>query len=70
MTTYRIVPNHKIYKVQAVKPNGEYRIVGAWRTEEAAVSQLRKLQGEADRADYKPAPGDPRWQPRQPASGR
>jgi len=70
MTTYRIVPNRGTYKVEAVEPDGQHTLLGTWRTEEAAVSHLKKLQGEAQSTDYRPAPGEVGWQPRQNTSGR
>jgi hypothetical protein len=58
MVDYRIVPGRGTYKVELVQPNGQHEVLGTWRTEEAAVSQLRRLQDEAERADYRPAPGE------------
>ncbi|HTI79482.1 MAG TPA: hypothetical protein VL614_03430 [Acetobacteraceae bacterium] len=63
MTDYRIVPKRGTYKVEEVDPNGQHRVVGTWRTEEDAVSHLKKLEAEAQRADYKPAPGEVGWPP-------
>ena len=57
MIAYRIVPDRRTYKVEAIEPNGDCRVVGAWRTEEAAVSQLKELHAQAQRADHQPAPG-------------
>jgi hypothetical protein len=67
VTTYRIIPKRGTYKVEFVDPKGKRWVVGTWRTEEAAVSELRKLQGEANRASYRPAQGELAWQPPQPA---
>jgi hypothetical protein len=68
MTSYRIVPKRGIYKVEFVDPNSKRWVVGTWRTEEDAVSHLRKLQAEAQRADYGPAQGELGWQPPRSAS--
>lgn len=62
MTTYRIVPRRGTYTVEAVEPNGDHKVLDAWRTEEAAVSHLKDLQARALRDGYKPAPGEPGWQ--------
>ena len=59
MTNYRIVPNRGTYKVEYIDPNGRRWVVGTWRTEEAAVLHLRKLQEQAQRADYRSAQGEP-----------
>lgn len=64
MITYRIVPRRGAYNVEAVEPDGRWIVVSQWRTEEAAVSQLRDLELKTHRADYKPAPGEPGWRPR------
>jgi hypothetical protein len=64
MTTYRIVPRRGTYRVELVEPNGHHRTLSSWRTEEAAVSHLKDLQAKAQRAAYKPAQGEPGWQPR------
>ena len=44
MDSYRIVPGHRVYRVEAVDANGNIRIVGTWPTEDAAVSHLKTLQ--------------------------
>jgi hypothetical protein len=59
MMNYRIIPNRGTYKVEFIDPNGKGWVVGTWRTEEAAVSHLRKLQEQAQRADYRSAQGEP-----------
>jgi hypothetical protein len=46
--TYRIVPHRRIYRVEAVSPDGLVTVLGIWRTEEAAVSHLRSLQRQAE----------------------
>lgn len=58
MTTYRIVPRRGTYRVEAVEPNGHARLLGLWRTEEAAVAQLKDLQAKAQRE------AEVGWQPR------
>jgi hypothetical protein len=65
MASYRIIPKRGTYKVELVEPNGQHRVVGTWRTEEAAVSQLRKLEAEAQHSDYKPVQNEVGW-PRHP----
>ena len=64
MITYRIVPRRGTYSVEAIEPDGRRIVVGTWRTEQDAVSQLRDLQLKTHRADYKPAPGGPGSRPR------
>ena len=64
MVTYRIVPRRGAYDVEAIEPDGRPIVVSTWRTEEAAVSQLRDLQLKTQRADHRPAPGEPGWRPR------
>ena len=44
MDSYRIVPGHRVYRVEAVDANGNIRIVGTWPTEDAAISHLKTLQ--------------------------
>jgi hypothetical protein len=61
MTTFRIVPRRGSYTVEAVEPNGDHRVIGTWRTEDAAVSHLKDLQSKALLAVNKPAPGEPGW---------
>jgi hypothetical protein len=65
---YRIIPNRGTYKVEFVDPNGKRWVVGTWRTEETALSHLRKLQEHAQRADYRSAQRELAWEPPQPAS--
>ena len=47
MDSYRIVPGHRVYRVEAVDANGNIRIVGTWPTEDAAISHLKTLQDES-----------------------
>lgn len=56
--SFRIVPNRGTYKVEQIDLNGQRQVVGIWRTEEAAVSHLRKLQGEVQRGANRPAQGE------------
>jgi hypothetical protein len=49
--TYCIVPHRRTYRVEAISATGTHRVLDVWRTEEAAVSQLKTLQISADRAD-------------------
>ncbi len=44
METYRIIPPGRAYRVEAVQPNGQKRLVRSWPTEEAAVSHLKALR--------------------------
>ena len=44
MTTYRVTPVHHGYRVEAVLPDGQRRVVRTWSTEEAAVSHLKALR--------------------------
>ena len=48
METYCIVPYRRTYRVEAISANGVHRVLDVWRTEEAAVSQLKTLQISAD----------------------
>ena len=59
MINYRIVPLARVYRVEAVDQDGRSRLIDTWPTEEAAVSHLRKLQEQAQRADYRSAQGEP-----------
>ncbi len=63
MIEYRIVPKRGTYKVEQVDPNGQHQVVGTWRTEDEAVSQLKELEAEAQRAAYRPAAGTVGWPP-------
>jgi hypothetical protein len=63
MANYRILPKRGTYHVEQLDPQGQYQVVGTWRTEEDALSHLKKLEAEAQRADYKPAHGEIGWPP-------
>ena len=59
METYRIIPLGRAYRVEAVQPNGQKRVVRTWPTEEAAVSHLKALREIAERSGrpFSPAKG-------------
>ena len=61
METYRIVPLRRAYRVEAVQPNGQKRVVRTWPTEEAAVSHLKALREVAERAGRALQPGEKDW---------
>jgi hypothetical protein len=61
METYRIIPRGHTYRVEAVQPNGQTRVVGTWPTEEAAVSHLKALQEVAQRFGVALHPGEKDW---------
>jgi len=64
MTDFRIVPKRATYRVEQLDPTGQYKLVGTWRTEDAAVSHLKRLEAEAERATNRPpAPGEVRGPP-------
>jgi hypothetical protein len=44
VVSYRIVPGHRVYRVEAVDDYGNIRVVGTWPTEDAAISHLKTLQ--------------------------
>ena len=58
MPTYRIVPKRGTYRVEQVEPNGESRVLRTWRTEEEAVSHMRRLELKEHRATHRPLPGE------------
>lgn len=58
MISFRIIPNRGTYKVEVIQPNGPRQVLGTWRTEEEAVSHRKKLEAEAHRGAYRPAPGE------------
>jgi hypothetical protein len=61
METYRIIPLRHAYRVEAVQPNGQKRVVRTWPTEEAAVSHLKALREVADRLGVARQPGEKDW---------
>jgi hypothetical protein len=62
MDSYRIVPGHRVYRIEAVDAYGNIRIVGTWPTEDAAISHLKSLQESADAARRsKKAPFERDW---------
>jgi hypothetical protein len=61
METYRIIPLRHAYRVEAVQPNGQKRVVRTWPTEEAAVSHLRALQEVTERSGVARQPGEKDW---------
>ena len=61
MTTYRIVPHRRAYRVEAVSPNGTAKLLDTLPTEEAAVARLRDLQEKAELANRRMAPGERDW---------
>jgi hypothetical protein len=48
---YRIFPAHRAYKVMAVDPNGDIRLVKTWPTEDEAISHLKSLRQRAELID-------------------
>lgn len=56
--TYRITPIRHGYRVEAVQPNGQSRVVRTWSTEDAAVSHLKALREKAEFADRIFQPGE------------
>jgi hypothetical protein len=56
---YRVTPVHHGYRVEAVQPNGQRRVVRTWPTEEAAISHLKALREMIERAN-RPA-GEKDW---------
>ena len=61
METYRIIPFRRAYRVEAIQPNGQKRVVRTWPTEEAAVSHLKALRGVAERSSRTLQPGEKDW---------
>jgi hypothetical protein len=63
MDRYRIVPGHRVYRVEAVDDaNGTIRIVGTWSTEAAAISHLKTLQEGVEAAGrFRQAPFEKDW---------
>ena len=61
MTTYRITPVYHGYRVEAVQPNGQRRVVRTWATEEAAVSHLKALRARIEQANRQFRPGEKDW---------
>ena len=62
MDSYRIVPGHRVNRIEAVDVYGNIRIVGTWPTEDAAISHLKSLQESADAAGRsKQAPIERNW---------
>ena len=61
MTTYRIIPAHRGYRVEAVQPNGQRRVVRTWSTEDDAISHLKVLQEMIERANCHAHPGEKDW---------
>jgi len=61
METYRITPLRHAYRVEAVQPNGQTRVVRMWPTEEAAVSHLKALREVAERSSRTLQPGEKDW---------
>ena len=58
MENYRIIPFRRAYRVEAVQPNGQKRVVRTWPTEEAAVSHLKALREVAERSSRTLHPGE------------
>jgi hypothetical protein len=61
METYRIIPLGRAYRVEAVQPNGQKRIVQTWPTEEAAVSPLKALREVSERTGRALQTGERDW---------
>jgi hypothetical protein len=61
METYRIIPLGCAYRVEAIQPNGQKRVVRTWPTEEAAVSHLKALREVAERSSHTLQPGEKDW---------
>jgi hypothetical protein len=61
LETYRIIPPGRAYRVEAVHPNGQKRVVRTWPTEEAAVSHLKALREVAERFGHALLPGEKDW---------
>ena len=61
METYRIIPLRRAYRVEAVQPDGQKRVVRTWPTEEAAVSHLKALREVAERSGRILHPGEKDW---------
>jgi hypothetical protein len=61
METYRIIPLRRAYRVEAVQPNGQTKVVRTWPTEEAAISHLKALREVAERAGITLLPGEKDW---------
>jgi hypothetical protein len=63
METFRIVPRNGVYTIEAFEPGGPIRIVSTWRSEAAAVVQLRDLQAKAEHAEQQPIQDTLGWRP-------
>ena len=61
METYRIIPLGGAYRVEAVQPNGQKRVVRTWPTEEAAISHMKALQEVAECSSRTLQPGEKDW---------
>jgi hypothetical protein len=61
MGTYRIIPLGGAYRVEAIQPNGQKRIVRTWPAEEAAVSHLKALREVSERSSHTLHPGEKNW---------
>ena len=61
METYRIIPLHRAYRVEAIQPNGQKRVVRTWPTEEAAISHMKALREVAERSVRVLHPGEKDW---------
>ena len=61
VTTFRIIPVHHGYRVEAVQPNGQTRIVRTWPTEDAAVSHLKALREGTELSNRPFQPGEKDW---------
>ena len=55
------MPLGDAYRVEAVQPNGQKRVVRTWPTEEAAVSHLKALREVAERFVHVLHPGEKDW---------
>ena len=61
METYRIIPLRHAYRVEAIQPDGQKRVVRTWPTEEAAVFHLKALQEVTERFGRALQPGEKDW---------
>jgi hypothetical protein len=61
METYRITPVHHGYRVEAVKPDGQTRVVRTWPTEDEAVSHLKQLRANVELITHRMNPGERDW---------
>ena len=55
MASYRIVPRHRAYCVEAMEGE-QVTILRTWPTEEQAISHLRALKAAAAKTEPKPPP--------------